>query len=211
MEWVHHIIEWMRKVLDSEFAVVWEFASIVVGIFLQFRVVIKRAEVRVHTIKGILLLLAILLFGLVFPILIILFSNWSGMWQIAINLGAAYLLFSFFGLIYVIIKMKPFIATANPSPASEEALIQLRTTHTFFEGHVHIYLADVDFYGRPLGHKVTARIWSLQTDEVIIKRKLIGFSVVYGSGPIFRVRITRAGINEATFQVTLLSHEAHRM
>jgi hypothetical protein len=197
------IIDWLRDFLNSDLGIVVGFISLLAWGIGVCKFMFRKAKVHLHTIKGLLLMLAILLFGLVLPVAILVFSSRVGVAQILLNGLAIFGILSFFGFLFITWKMNIVVATIKESPAqdTEQATIRLRTTHQFFNGDIQIYVEDVNFHGRPLGHKITAKIWSPNKPEIMIRDKGVGFSVQYQSNRSYRMRIVDAGINEATFQV----------
>jgi hypothetical protein len=94
--------------------------------------------------------------------------------------------------------------TSGSRTATEEATIHLRGTHKFFDGDLFIHFIDEKFYGAPIGHKITARIWSTRKEEITIKNKSVGFSILYTAKAKYRIRIKNAQLTNATFEVVRL-------
>ena len=98
--------------------------------------------------------------------------------------------------------MNLVVSNKKVSTNSEFALIRVRSRYEFFNGDIIIYMIGETFTGRPVDHKITAKIWSPSFSEIIIKEKGVGFSVKYKSNRSYLIRITKAGINEAMFSVS---------
>lgn len=195
------IFDWLREFANSKTGLLLGFISLAswcIGVIIYFY---KKAKKTSHRTKGLALIILILLLGLIIPVIILIFSNWSTTLQVILNGLAIFCLFSFLGLLYIIRKMNGVINSKSKALSTEEAVIHLRSTHHFFNGELCIHLADEKFYGNPIGHKMTARIWSPDYDEITIKDRGVGFSVIYESNATYRIRITKTGLVEATFQV----------
>jgi uncharacterized membrane protein len=195
------MFDWLREFSNSKIGLLLGFVSLlswIIGVIVYFYKKAKKAD---HKTKGWALIVVILLIGLVIPVIILFFSNWSSTIQVVLNVLAIVCLFSFVGLLYIIRTMNALVKRRSKTTNTEEATIHLRSTHTFFNGDLHVHLLDEKFYGNPIGHKMTARIWSPGHDEITIKDRGVGFSVIYESDSRYRIRITKTSLVEATFQV----------
>lgn len=109
MDTVRQIIDWMKVFLNSDVGMVFSFISLIVWMFSSTMAILKFIKTNLHSILGIGLLILIVLFGLVFPILVLLSSPWTGWGHILLNILAIYGVFSFFGLLYIMRSMNKII------------------------------------------------------------------------------------------------------
>ena len=75
--------------------------GMIIGIITTIKLSFLFARKNVHSILGYGLLMIILLLGLIFPVLILLSTSWSGWKYISLNVLAIYGLLSFIMLLYI--------------------------------------------------------------------------------------------------------------
>ena len=162
---IKHIIEWVREFLESDVGIVLAFSFLLAELIGFVLIIVKKIKLHANTILGLLLIATIILFGLTFPILILVSSSWNGFGRILLNLLAAFAIISFLGLLYIIKAMNAVVISSKL--LMEQATIRARTTHTFFNGEIFIYMVAENFGGRPIDHRITARVWSTNYSEEV--------------------------------------------
>lgn len=95
----------MNDLNSSDVGVMFSFVGMIAGIVSSAKFTIRFFGKHSHSIKGYGLILIIVFFGLFFPTLIILSTDWVGSKHILLNIVAFYGLFSFFMLLFIIKKM----------------------------------------------------------------------------------------------------------
>lgn len=196
-----NIIDWIREFVNSDIGIILSFIALVSWLYGVAKFYSKKFGANSNTIKGASIIAIILSLGLVIPVIVLIFSDWSTVLKVILNILAIFCVGNFVLLLYIIKKMV-FNKEINSNRQEEEATVRLRSTHVFFNGDLNIFLAEENFFGNPLEHKITAKIWTPGYEEIGVKKKGVGYSLMYASNTKYRIRITKAQINEATFQVT---------
>lgn len=99
------LIEWMNDLNSSDFGVMFSFITMIAGIVSSTKFLVKFYGKHSHSIKTYSLLVVILFIGVIFPVFILLSTDWVGWKHILLNVVAIYGLFSFFMLLYIILSM----------------------------------------------------------------------------------------------------------
>lgn len=95
------IITLMRDSLNSDIGIVIQFIYTIASIVTTTMFIIRKVKIN-HYLKGIFVVVLIFVLGFVLPLLTLLFSYWSDWWHIVLNILAAYAVFNFAGLFWII-------------------------------------------------------------------------------------------------------------
>jgi hypothetical protein len=105
MDFYKRVIEWITEINNSDFGMWFSFISMIAGIIGTIKMMVAFTRKNAHSIIGYTLLIGILLLGLIWPLLLLLSTNWFGWKHILLNIGVIYALLNLIFLLYIIKAM----------------------------------------------------------------------------------------------------------